>query len=67
VYKSIALSFNYKDICFVALPLIKLYRFGKVIICILTKLILNSGELIKETYILIIYKDRGIKELCKAC
>jgi hypothetical protein len=34
-------------------------------VCILTELVLNSGELIRETYVLIIYKDKGIRELCR--
>jgi hypothetical protein len=34
-------------------------------ICILTKLVLDSGEPIREAHILTIYKDRGIRELCR--
>jgi len=48
-----------------AFNICKLYRFSKVIIGILTKLVFNSGQLIKETHIFAIYKDKGIKELYK--
>ena len=34
-------------------------------VCILTELILDSGEPIRETHVLTIYKDRGIRELCR--
>jgi len=50
-----------------ALYIYKLYRFSGVIVCILIELILNLRELIKETYILTICKDKGIKELCRVC
>jgi hypothetical protein len=36
-------------------------------ICILTELVLDSGEPIREAHVLTIYKDRGIRELSKAC
>jgi hypothetical protein len=32
-------------------------------VCILIKLILNSGDLVKKTYILGVFEDKGIKEL----
>jgi hypothetical protein len=36
-------------------------------VCILIELVLDSGELIRETHVLIICKDRWIRELSKAC
>ena len=48
-----------------AFNICKLYRFSKVIIGILTKLVFNSGQLIRETYVFAICKDKGIRELCK--
>jgi hypothetical protein len=48
-----------------ALYICKLYRFSRIIICVLTKLVLNSGQLIRETYIFAILKDKGIRELRK--
>ena len=48
-----------------AFNICKLYRFSRVIIGILIELVFDSGQLIKETYVFAIYKDRGIRELCK--
>jgi hypothetical protein len=48
-----------------ALYICKLYRFSRIIVYILIELVLDSGKPIRETYILTIYKDRGIKELCR--
>ena len=39
------------------------YRFSRVIIGILTELVFDSGQLIRETYIFAICKDKGIREL----
>ena len=33
----------------------------------ITKLVFDSRQPIRETYIFAIYKDKGIKELCRAC
>jgi hypothetical protein len=34
-------------------------------ICVLTELVLDSRQLIRETHIFAILKDKGIKELCR--
>jgi phage-related holin len=44
----------------------KLYRFSRIIICVLIKLVLDTRQLIRETHIFAIYKDRGIRELSRA-
>ena len=48
-----------------AFNIYKLYQFSKVIIGILIELVFNSGQLIRETYIFAICKDKGIKEFYK--